>query len=74
MGLGRAAFDRLVGGATNPDYTVMDRILPHPVYARQNWIPSLNPSETSMRQALMPLVTEGHDRLAAERARTRAAR
>jgi hypothetical protein len=74
MGVGRATFEKLVGGVNDPDHTALDRILPHPVYARQHWISILNPSETSMRDAVMPLLTEAHDRLAAQRARNRAAR
>jgi uncharacterized protein DUF6194 len=74
MGVGRASFAQLVGAMTNPDYTVMDRILPHPVYARQRWISILNPTAPTMRDIVMPLLAEVHDRLAAQRARSRPAR
>lgn len=73
MGVARATFQGLVGGLKDPDYSVMDRILPHPVYARQHWISILNPSDASMRDVVMPLLTEAHDRLAAQRARSRPA-
>ena len=45
LGVGRATFERLVGSMTEPDYAVFDRILPHPVYAKQRWISILNPSD-----------------------------
>ena len=59
---------------TDPDYTKTDQILSHPVYARQHWISILNPSDATMRDVVIPLLTEAHDRLAAQRARSRAAR
>jgi hypothetical protein len=74
MGLGRATFEKLVGRVTDPDCTAMDRIFPHPVYAKQRWISILNPSDATMRDVVMPLLTEAHDRLAAQRARSRPAR
>lgn len=74
MGVSRATFEKLVGGITDPDYAAMDRILPHPVYARQHWISILNPSDATMRDVVMPLLTEAHDRLAAQRVRNRAAK
>ena len=52
-----------------PDYAAFDRIVPHPVYARQLWISILNPSDATFRDVVMPLLTEAHDRLAAARAR-----
>ena len=74
MGVGRATFERLVGAGTNSDYTAMDRILPHPVYAKQRWVSILNPSDATMRDVVMPLLTGAHNRLAAQRARSRPAR
>ena len=52
-----------------PDYAAVDRIVPHPVYARQRWISILNPGEATFRDVVMPLLTEAHDQLAAARAR-----
>jgi Family of unknown function (DUF6194) len=69
IGVGRASFDRLVGSIAEPDYAAFDRVLPHPVYARQRWISILNPSDASFRELVLPLLTEAHDRLAAARAR-----
>ena len=35
--------------------------MPHPVYARQNWVCILNPSEESFDRVVKPLLTEAHD-------------
>ena len=56
---------------TEPDYAAFDRILPHPVYAKQRWISILNPSEFTVRDTVMPLLTEAHDRLAERPMRAR---
>lgn len=69
IGVGKETFQRLVGSVTEPDYAAFDRVLPHPVYAKQRWISILNPSETTVRDAVLPLLTEAHDRLASQRAR-----
>ena len=69
IGVGRVTFERLVGLLADPDYAAFDRILPHPVYAKQLWISILNPSDATFRDVVLPLLTEAHDRLAAQRAR-----
>ena len=69
IGVGRETFQRLVGSIAEPDYAALDRIVPHPVYARQLWISILNPSHDTFRDTVMPLLTEAHDRLEATRAR-----
>jgi hypothetical protein len=71
IGVGRATFERLVGSMAEPDYASFDRLLPHPVYAKQLWISILNPSDATFRDTVAPLLTEAHDRLAAQRARHR---
>jgi hypothetical protein len=71
IGVGRATFERLVGTETEPDYAAFDRILPHPVYAKQLWVSVLNPSDSTFRELLLPLLAEAHERLAAARARHR---
>jgi uncharacterized protein DUF6194 len=71
MGVNRATFERLVGSMTAPDYLAFDGLLPHPVYAKQLWISILNPSDATFRDVVQPLLTEAHDRLAAQRARRR---
>ena len=73
IGVSRATFQRLVGSMTEPDYAAFDRILPHPVYAKQLWISILNPGDATFRDVVMPLLIEAHDRIAAQRARHAAA-
>jgi hypothetical protein len=69
IGVGRETFERLVGSTDAPDYAAYDRLLPHPVYAKQLWISILNPSDATFRDVVLPLIAEAHDRLAAARAR-----
>jgi hypothetical protein len=71
IGVGRETFDQLVGSIAEPDYAALDRILPHPVYARQHYVSILNPSEGTFRDVVIPLLAEAHDRLAAQRTRHR---
>ena len=65
--LSRETFTRLVGGSDAQDFTVLDQVLPHPVYAKQRWVSILNPSATSFEEIVKPLLAETHDRLAAQR-------
>jgi hypothetical protein len=71
LGVGRETFERLVGSIAEPDDAAFDRILPHPVYAKQRWISILNPSDATFRDAVLPLIAEAYDRVAAQRARHR---
>lgn len=69
VGVGRATFERLVGSVEEPDFAAFDRILPHPVYAKQLWISILNPSDDTFRDIVLPLLAEAHGRVAAARSR-----
>ena len=71
IGVSRETFERVTSSTDKPDYAAFDRLLPHPVYARQHWISILNPSETTYREVVQPLLAEAYDRLAAKRARHR---
>ena len=64
IGVGRATFERLVGAMPDPDYAELDRVIPHPVYAKQRWVAILNPSRQSFDEVVKPLIAEAHDRLA----------
>ena len=48
---------------TDPASTVLDPIIPHPVYAKQRWISSLNPSRAIVDDVLEQLIGEAHGRL-----------
>ena len=69
IGVHRATFERIAAADPDPDFTVFDRLLPHPVYAQQHWISILNPSDTTFAEIVVPLLALAHDRLAAVRAR-----
>jgi hypothetical protein len=74
LGVGKATFERLVGGASSPDFAAFDVVLPHPVYAKQRWISILNPSEATVGGVVLSLLDEAHARLADQRARHAASR
>jgi hypothetical protein len=71
IGVSRETFDRVAGSDPNHDPAAFDRFFPHPVYAKQHWISILNPSDSTWRDVVLPLIAEAHDRLAATRARHR---
>jgi hypothetical protein len=68
IGVSGATFERLVGSNGEPDFTALDRVLPHPVYARQHWVSILNPSASTFTDVVVPLLAEAYDRLTAQRA------
>lgn len=72
VGVGKATFERLVGGGgtgSEPDYAALDIVVPHPVYARQRWLSILSPSRKTFEETLKPMLAEAHDRLAKPRRR-----
>jgi hypothetical protein len=70
MGVDRETFDRVAAVAgSDPDYTVLDRVMPHPVYAAQRWICIVNPSQATFQEEVVSLLMVAHDRLAAQRER-----
>lgn len=56
IGLGKASFRRLVGDMADPDYAQLDRLIPHPPYAKQRWVSILNPSQQTFDVVLLPLL------------------
>jgi Family of unknown function (DUF6194) len=69
MGVNRRTLERIAAAEPKSDYTALDRVLPHPDYARQLWVAILNPSESTFAEVVVPLLAEAHARLAAQRAR-----
>ena len=65
--LSRDTFQRVVGDLADPDFTELDRLLPHPVYAKQRWVAILNPSQRSFEEIVTPLLAETHERVAARK-------
>jgi hypothetical protein len=74
IGLSRDTFQRLVGDQEVPDYTVLNRLMPHPVYARQHYVSILNPSAETFDRVIKALLEEAHARTAAQYARREAGR
>lgn len=80
IAVGRAAFLDLLGYAPPQhaehagefDYTQLDELLPHPVYAAQGWVSILNPGEWTLETA-KGLIADARD-LAAKRHDRRASR
>ena len=65
IGVTKATFATLFGatGETEKvyDHTVLDQLMPHPVYAAQSWVCVLNPSGVTF-QSVLPLLVEAYDR------------
>jgi hypothetical protein len=74
IGLSRDTFQRLVGDQADPDYTGLNRLMPHPFYARQHYVSILNPSAATFEDVIKPLFEEAHARTAAQFARREAGR
>jgi hypothetical protein len=68
IGVGRTTFERPVGSMADPDCAALDRLLPHPISARQRWPGILNPSRRSFDDVLKTLIEEAHERLVRSRA------
>ena len=69
IGVGRETYERHVGPLTDPDYAALDRVLSHPVCAKQRWIAILNPGRQTWDEIVKPLIAEAHQRLAKSRRR-----
>jgi hypothetical protein len=63
IGVGKETFERLTAGQTDPDYTALDTVIPHPVYAKQRWVAILNPSAATFESQVKPLLDEAYGRV-----------
>jgi hypothetical protein len=75
FGVGKRTYESLLGarpkwpkdGAmvveTGHDYTVLDKLMPHPVYSPQSWMCVVNPSGETF-ESLRPLLIEAYERAA----------
>jgi hypothetical protein len=71
IGLSPGGYKAALAGQADPDFTELDRILPHPVYARQRWVSILNPSWPTFETVVKPLLDEAFGLLATRRERQR---
>lgn len=64
IGVSRQTFASLFGTAaidpTDYDFSTLDSIMPHPEYAKQNWICVLSPSESTFERVRL-LLAEAHE-------------
>ncbi len=67
IAVGRTAFEQLTGyppdeheaRSVRPDYTALDRLIPHPASAAQAWVAILTPGPATAAQA-RSLLTDAH--------------
>lgn len=59
IGVSRPTFERLFESGMTHDFTHLDRLMPHPVYANNHWVSVLNPSQPTL-DSLQPLLVEAH--------------
>lgn len=79
IGVSRATYRSLFGSTqphpgpdgvvdTGHDFTALDQLLPHPVYAPQSWICVLNPGATTL-QTMQRLLAEAYERAVRKQAK-----
>ncbi len=75
MAVGVDKFQRLFGRpadvaradeAGRYDYTVINELLPHPLYGGAGWVCILNPNKQTFQAVVVPLLSESYERAAAE--------
>ncbi len=79
IGVSRDTFRALFGhppsedrtNSTSFDFAALDRLMPHPAYARQSWVCVLNPSPETF-EAVKPLLAEAYARVVTRHARRQA--
>ncbi|QWF19074.1 DUF6194 family protein [Lysobacter capsici] len=62
LGLSKPGFAAVFETAQDEawDYTALDRLMPHPMYARMHWVSVLNPSRLTFER-LQPLLAEAFE-------------
>lgn len=75
IGVSRDTFHALFGHAPSDesvtyDFAALDRLMPHPIYARQSWVCVLNPSPETF-EAVKPLLAEAYSIVATRYANSR---
>jgi hypothetical protein len=72
----RALFGHAPSGGADAgyDFTALDRLMPHPVYAAQCWVSILNPGDATFQQQVRPLLAKAYELATARHARRQARR
>lgn len=62
VGVGKETFRALFGeqASTDIDPTALDRLMPHPVYAKMYWVSVINPSAATF-ETVKPLLAEARN-------------
>jgi hypothetical protein len=74
IGISKKTYNTLFGSRPKPsgaagvadaggtsDFTALDQLMPHPVYARMYWVCVLNPGDETFREVVQPLLAEAHE-------------
>lgn len=77
IGIGKQTFRSLFGSPKFPsdrdsaiesdenssgyDFTVLDQLIPHPVYGRMFWVSVLNPGDETFEKKVRPLLAEAYE-------------
>jgi hypothetical protein len=72
IGISKETFEKLFGDGGAHDFAALDRLMPHPVYARNHFVCVLNPSQSTF-QSIKPLIEEAYE-IARKRVESRARR
>ena len=72
IGVSKATFAKLFRADEEHDFTALDRLMPHHVYARNHFVCVLNPSESTFEE-IKPLLREAYE-IAVRRAAPRSQR
>ena len=58
LGVGKETFRALFGEQpASPDYSALDTLMPHPLYAKMYWVSVINPSAKTF-ETVKPLIAE----------------
>jgi hypothetical protein len=61
LSVSRETFEQHSPDGRSIDYTVLDQMIPHPLYAAQSWLSVLNPGADTT-ESVKALLTEAHER------------
>jgi hypothetical protein len=60
IGVSKETFARVFPSDQAHDYTALDTLMPHPVYASNHWVSVLSPTEATL-QEIKPLLDEAYE-------------
>jgi hypothetical protein len=60
VGVSAETFKRLFPDEREYDFTVLDTLMPHPIYGNVRWVSVLRPSEQTFQHQVKPLLEEAY--------------